>query len=61
MKPPATRATITISPHLLADYPLSRDRIAVYNSGIVPAARYDRDTSYFERTRPEHLRIDLGP
>lgn len=60
MKPVPSTATVTIDFDRLADHPLSKDRIALFNSGLVTAATYERDRAYFQRTRPEHLRIDLG-
>lgn len=45
---------------LLDGAPISHDRIGLFNSGLVTASTYGRDVSLFARTRPEHLRIDLG-
>jgi len=44
----------------LAGPAISHDRIALFNSGLVTASTYRRDREFFRRTRPEHLRIDLG-
>ncbi|WP_022891285.1 GH39 family glycosyl hydrolase [Agromyces subbeticus] len=60
MKPVPTTATVSIDFDRLADHPVSHDRIALFNSGLVTAATYDRDREFFSRTKPEHLRIDLG-
>lgn len=43
-----------------ADYPLSKTKFAVFNSGIVPVATYERDANHFAEVKPESLRIDLG-
>ncbi|HWQ90971.1 MAG TPA: hypothetical protein VN673_04815, partial [Clostridia bacterium] len=42
-----------------ADYPLSKTKFAVYNSGFVPLQHYKRDEPLFRELRPESLRIDL--
>lgn len=42
-----------------ADYPLSRAKFGVYNSGYVPLSHYDRDIHLFDEIKPESLRIDL--
>lgn len=60
MKPVNSRATVAIDFGLLADHPVSHDRIALFNSGLVTADTYRRDLDYFAQTHPEHLRIDLG-
>jgi len=60
MKPVSTSATITVDFSRLADHPLSHDRIALFNSGLVTLPTYRRDADYFRRSHPEHLRIDLG-
>ena len=57
---PKHHASIIINFGTLADHPISHDRIALFNSGLVTAATYRRDRAFFERTRPQHLRIDLG-
>ena len=44
----------------LVDYPLVKSKFAIFNSGIVPAATYERDANQFGVVRPESLRIDLG-
>lgn len=43
-----------------ADYPLSKTKFAVYNSGWVPLERYERDMPLYDEVRPYSLRIDLG-
>ena len=60
MKPPVRDTAIEIDFGSLVDHPISHDRLAIFNSGLVTADTYRRDATYFERTRPEHLRIDLG-
>lgn len=60
MKPVPSTATISVDFAQLADYPLSKDRIALFNSGLVTLSTYQRDVVYFTRTVPEHLRVDLG-
>ncbi|GAB2850777.1 hypothetical protein ACFQ0P_07720 [Microbacterium insulae] len=60
MKPVSTSATIAVDFSRLADHPLSHDRIALFNSGLVTLPTYRRDADYFRRAHPEHLRIDLG-
>lgn len=60
MKPVPTRATVNIDFGRLSDHPLSKERIALFNSGLVTLPTYQRDRAFFARTRPEHLRIDLG-
>ena len=41
------------------DYPLSKDKFAVFNSGLVPLERYERDIHLYDEVSPESLRIDL--
>ena len=60
MKTPQRHASISIDFTRHAGPPVSHDRIALFNSGLVTAATYRRDAEWFERTHPEHLRIDLG-
>lgn len=60
MRAPMTSATVRIDPTTLVDHPLSKERIAVYDSGLVPLERYRRDSAHIAATRPESLRIDLG-
>ncbi len=60
MRPIPSRAAIRIDPAHAADFPLSKERIAVYNSGLVPIERYRRDAARIAATAPESLRIDLG-
>lgn len=43
-----------------ADYPLIKGKFALFNSGIVPVATYERDADLFPVVAPESLRIDLG-
>lgn len=60
MRPIPSRATIRIDPGHAVGHPLSKERIAVYNSGLVPIQRYRRDAAWIAATAPESLRIDLG-
>ncbi|GEN81483.1 GH39 family glycosyl hydrolase [Actinotalea fermentans] len=60
MRAPLTSATVRIDPTALVDHPLSKERIAIYNSGLVPIERYRRDAAHIAAVRAESLRIDLG-
>jgi len=60
LRPITTNATVRIDPTTLVDHPLSKERIAVYNSGQVGLERYERDATFIASTSPESLRIDLG-
>lgn len=60
MRPIITSATVRIDPRVLADHPLSKERIAIYDSGLVPFERYERDAGFIAATAPESLRVDLG-
>jgi hypothetical protein len=60
MKPIRTTATASIDLGRAGGVPLSKERIAVYNSGLVPIERYRRDAAFLRRSRAESLRIDLG-
>src|SRR5689334_11272597 len=42
-----------------ADYPLSKTKFGVYNSGLVPLSHYERDSALFDEIKPNSLRIDL--
>ena len=42
------------------DGPIVKDKLGVFNSGIVPVARYERDARLIGEVRPDSLRIDLG-
>jgi len=42
------------------DYPLSKMKFAVYNSGLVTLDRYKRDAERFADVGPESLRIDIA-
>jgi xylan 1,4-beta-xylosidase len=42
-----------------ADYPLSKAKFGVYNSGAVELPHYDRDIHLFNEVKPHSLRIDL--
>src|SRR3954462_9530512 len=42
------------------DYPLVKSKFGVFNSGIVPAERYERDAKLYGEVRPDSLRVDLG-
>lgn len=41
------------------DYPLSKEKFGVFNSGLVPLSHYDRDINLFDELKPNSLRIDL--
>lgn len=60
MKPVLCTAEVFVDFSRLTGPPVSHDRIALFNSGLVPAEIYRRDADFFARTRPEHLRVDLG-
>lgn len=55
-----TDAAVRIDPSVLVDHPLSKERIAVYDSGLVPLDRYQRDAALIAAVIPESLRVDLG-
>ncbi len=42
------------------DYPLSKTKFAVYNSGLVTLDRYKRDVERFIEVSPESLRLDIA-
>jgi hypothetical protein len=42
------------------DYPLSKSKFGVFNSGMVRPDRYDRDAALFGQVHPESVRVDLG-
>lgn len=60
MKQHPRRARISVDLSVRDGRPLSKDRISIYNSGLVPFERYDRDKEYFTDSGAESLRIDLG-
>lgn len=60
MKPIRTTATASIDFGRAGGVPLSKERIAIYDSGLVPVERYRRDAEFLRRSRAESLRIDLG-
>ncbi len=43
-----------------ADYPLSKSKFGVFNSGMVRPDRYARDMPLYDEVRPDSLRVDLG-
>ena len=43
-----------------ADYPLSKSKFGVFNSGMVRPDRYARDLHLYDEVRPDSLRVDLG-
>lgn len=53
-------ARIDIQPLDDAERALRSDMIGVFNSGLVPLSRYRRDFEFFQRVKPEHLRVDLA-
>lgn len=56
----AGTATITANFGTTTDYPLVKSKFGVYNSCLVPLARYHRDINIINDVDPEHLRIDGG-
>lgn len=42
------------------DHPLSKSAFAIFNSGLVHAATYERDAEHLLSAHPEHCRIDIG-
>lgn len=52
--------TVTADFAQSADYPLVKSKFAVFNSGIVPLSRYQRDIALYDEVHPDSLRIDLG-
>ena len=60
MKKHPTSARIDIDLARRFGRPLSKERLSVYNSGLVPIERYRRDARFFAETGAESLRIDLG-
>ena len=60
MKPIRTEAAVEIDFARPGGVPLSKERIAIYNSGLVPIERYRRDADLLRRSRAESLRLDLG-
>ena len=53
-------ATVRIEPEASTSRVLKSDMIGVFNSGLVPLSRYQRDSDWFIRAAPEHLRVDLA-
>jgi len=60
MKTHPTTARVAIDLTERFGRPLSKERLSIYNSGLVPIERYRRDAHYFAETGAESLRIDLG-
>lgn len=60
MKPIRTTASVAIDFGRAGGVPLSKERIAIYDSGLVPIERYRRDAEFLRRSLAESLRIDLG-
>ncbi len=56
---PAEPVIISADFSLGADYPLSKSKFAVYNSGFVPLEHYKRDLHLYREVRPVALRVDL--
>ncbi|HYG34033.1 MAG TPA: hypothetical protein VEC99_04575, partial [Clostridia bacterium] len=52
-------AIVTADFGQLADYPLSKAKFGVYNSGWVRLSHYDRDIALFDEVKPHSVRIDL--
>ena len=55
-EPALVRADFTVP----VDYPISKGKFAVYNSGLVPLERYERDSERFKEVGPASLRVDLA-
>lgn len=60
MKPIATHARVQVDLDAPGGVPLSKDRIALYNSGLVPGWRYERDKDLIAASGAESMRVDLG-
>lgn len=60
MKVPRTDAHIAIHTDEFSGPPLSKERISIYNSCLVPIERYVADRAYYQEVGAESLRIDLG-
>jgi len=58
----AALSPVTVTADFTApvDYPLSKEKFAVYNSGLVTLDRYRRDAERFAEVGPESLRIDIA-
>jgi len=58
----AAPSPVTVTADFAApvDYPLSKEKFAVYNSGLVTLDRYRRDAERFAEVGPESLRIDIA-
>ncbi len=52
--------TVDVDVAASADYPLSKGKFGMFNSGIVPLAHYQRDDHTWPAVRAESLRIDLA-
>ena len=60
MKPPRREASITVDAATAADYPLSKSKFALFNSGLVPHSTYRRDGWAIQAVQAESVRIDIG-
>ena len=60
MKPPRREASVTVDVTTAADYPLSKSKFALFNSGLVPLSTYRRDGWAIQAVKPESVRIDIG-
>jgi xylan 1,4-beta-xylosidase len=60
MKKHPSTARVDIDLQRRSGRPLSKERLSVYNSGLVPIERYRRDAHFFDESGAESLRIDLG-
>jgi len=58
--PSPVTVTVTVDFAAPVDYPLSKEKFAVYNSGLVSLDRYRRDAERFAEVGPESLRIDIA-
>jgi len=57
--PPSPRSKVVADFGVSVDYPLIKSKFAVYNSGLVPLARYVRDIERVAEVKPDSLRVDL--
>jgi xylan 1,4-beta-xylosidase len=59
MSNPALTPNVRVNFQQRADYPLVKTKFGIFNSGLVPVRRYERDLDHFAEVSPESLRIDL--
>jgi hypothetical protein len=56
---PAEPVRVAADFSVAADYPLSKSKFAVFNSGFVPMKHYERDQHLYREAQPAALRVDL--